>query len=482
MNKYSKEYSGAQISGLPTSRANRLRTSWFVVGTVFGIGMSLAGQWVSGLSMPEMNFTLTKDEPQQVEAAPTIAEPKIVIPEPPKWPKKEEVVISSGDNLISILTEHGVAHKAAFDLVQKMKKTFDPRKLKVGHKINLTLGHDEKREGDDAAWLKTMIITLSKIEQVSVTGNESGDFQVKKIKKPVTTELNWGQGTIDSSLYLSAQREGVPNGTIANMIREYSYDIDFQRDIREGDEFEALYEKKVTNDGEFVGSGNLIYAELKTRGKTFRIYRHQKADGTVLYYTPKGESVKKALLKTPIDGARISSKFGMRRHPILGYSKMHTGIDFAAPRGTPIYAAGDGTVSFASRKGGYGNYLMIRHNGTYSTAYAHLNRFGKGIRRGSRVKQGQVVAYVGTTGRSTGPHLHYEIVKNGRKVNPAGIKFAGGDVLKGKEKDRFNRTVANAQTQIAELRKAKESRIAAAETDAMLPPVASKPAKEITNE
>ena len=190
-------------------------------------------------------------------------------------------------------------------------------------------------------------------------------------------------------------------------------------------------------DGVVVNNGEIQYAKLTLRGTELPLYRFETPEGNLDYFNTKGESVRKALMKTPIDGARLSSRFGNRKHPILGYTRLHAGVDFAAPRGTPIYAAGDGTVTVAGTNGGYGKYIKIRHNGTYSTAYAHLNGYARGVRKGKRVRQGQVIGYVGSTGRSTGPHLHYEIHRNGKQINPLGLKLPSGEKLKGQTLEAF---------------------------------------------
>jgi murein DD-endopeptidase MepM/ murein hydrolase activator NlpD len=221
-------------------------------------------------------------------------------------------------------------------------------------------------------------------------------------------------------------------------IKAYSYDVDFQRDIRNGNNFEVVYETYVDDKGQFVREGDMLFASLLVNGEELKIFRFTTPDGDTDYYTEDGHSVKKALLRTPINGARISSGFGMRRHPVLGYSRMHKGVDFAAPRGTPVYAAGDGTIDMIGRRGGYGNYVRIRHNPEYSTAYAHLYKFANGMKRGRHVKQGQVIAYSGSTGVSTGPHLHYEVLIAGRQVNPNKVKMTPGRKLDKRELATFN--------------------------------------------
>ncbi|MEE3095102.1 MAG: peptidoglycan DD-metalloendopeptidase family protein, partial [Pseudomonadota bacterium] len=256
---------------------------------------------------------------------------------------------------------------------------------------------------------------------------------------------------IDTSLYVAGVNAGLRQATLAKLIQAFSFDVDFQRDIRRGDAFNVMYEEYRDEDGAVVKSGDILVAELTSSGKTSRLYRFETKDGFTDFYDAKGQSVRKALLRTPIDGARISSSYGMRRHPILGYNKMHKGLDFAARRGTPIFAAGNGLVEYAGRNGGYGKYVRIRHNSTFKTAYAHMHRYGKGIRKGRRVKQGQIIGYVGSTGRSTGPHLHYEVHKNGRQVNPRSIKLPSGRKLKGRELRTFKAHMAALEKQYAAL-------------------------------
>ena len=213
--------------------------------------------------------------------------------------------------------------------------------------------------------------------------------------------------------------------------------MDFQRDIRPGDGFEVMFKRFHDAEGNLVHNGAIVHAALTLSGERRPIYLHTTADGRTGYFNEKGESARKALMRTPIDGARLSSAFGKRRHPVLGYSMMHRGVDFAAPAGTPIYAAGQGSIVYAGRKGAYGNYIRLRHNRLYATAYAHMRRFARGMAKGRRVKQGQVIGYVGSTGRSTGPHLHYEILREGRRVNPFKVKMPSGRKLTGKELERF---------------------------------------------
>ena len=249
-------------------------------------------------------------------------------------------------------------------------------------------------------------------------------------------------GTIDDSLYLAAERADLPQEVTAELIKLFSWDVDFQRDLRPGDAFETLYDEVSLEDGSgAVRGGDLLYGALTLSGTVLGAYRFELEDGDVEYFDRNGKSLRKFLLRTPVDGARISSRFGMRMHPILGYSLMHKGVDFAAPTGTPIYAAGNGRVVVAGRNGGYGNYVRIRHTGEYSTAYAHMLRFANGIAPGRRVSQGQVIGYIGTTGRSTGPHLHYEVLRDDAQINPMSVKQAPNSQLAGADLKRFQQEV-----------------------------------------
>ena len=275
--------------------------------------------------------------------------------------------------------------------------------------------------------------------QIELARSEDGTLLADKIAIPITKRLASVSGHIEGSLFLSAKRAGAPDKIVANLANMFVYDIDFQRDIFGGDQFEAVYELYYDDEGALVGSGDVLYGRMKWRGRNKEkgYYRFTQPDGRADYFDRAGQSARRLLMKTPIDGARLSSGFGTRKHPILGYRKAHKGVDFAARRGTPVYAAGDGVVERANRYGSFGNYIRIRHANGYKTAYAHLNGFRRGVRAGKRVRQGDVIGYVGTTGRSTGPHLHYEVHHKGRAVNPQRLKIATGVKLKGAALEEF---------------------------------------------
>ena len=351
----------------------------------------------------------------------------------------KKIRVKPGETLGALLEKTGLNSKEAHLAVAALAKIFNPKKIRAGQNINLNFETTINTEIADDIENQFVGFSLepSYKEIVTVSKDNTGNYVATLKKRPLTLIHTPAEGTITKSLYLSAVNSRVPNAIIAELIRIFSWDVDFQRDIQQGDSFQVMFEQLKDDQGNIVHNKTISFASLNLSGKTISIYGHQQEDGTWDYYNEAGMSTQKALMRTPIDGARLSSGFGARKHPILGYTMMHRGIDFAAPSGTPVYAAGDGVVSFASRKGAYGNLIKIRHNKTYSTAYAHLKKFAKRVRRGSRVKQGQVIGFVGTTGRSTGPHLHYEIFVNKKRTNPLRVRMPSGKKLHGSELKKF---------------------------------------------
>ena len=278
---------------------------------------------------------------------------------------------------------------------------------------------------------------------------DDGSYTTEQIKRQLTDGFARAKGTINSSLFLDAAQAGVPAPIIIEMIRMFSYSVDFQREIHPGDKFEVFFDRKYDKSGKAVKEGDISYASLTILGKAHKLWRYKMADGGWDYFDEKGRSMKKFLMRTPVDGARISSSFGMRKHPILGYTKFHEGVDFAAPKGTPIYAAGNGKVEIAGWVRGYGNFVRLKHANGYETGYGHMSAFARGIHPGVRVHQGEVIGYVGSTGRSTGPHLHYEISIHGKKVNPLGIKVPTGTQLAGKELKKYQATRSDIMKEMA---------------------------------
>lgn len=338
--------------------------------------------------------------------------------------------VKSGDTLGRILNRAGANAQTADAAIRALKGMFDPRDLKIGQTVSVAFSAPKRFDGFE--------IPLDYARRIQVAPAPEGGFKAHKIERDLETQATRAEGTINWSLFAAGSQAQVPASVMAELVRAFSWDVDFQRDIRKNDHFEVMYERKINTEGKVVHNGRIVFATLTLSGQRKPIYLHKLAGGTWDYFDDKGQSAKKALMRTPIDGARLSSSFGKRRHPILGYTKMHKGTDFAAPRGTPIYAAGDGTVEAAGRNGAYGNYVRIRHNSEYATAYAHMKSVKRGVTKGGRVRQGQVIGFVGTTGRSTGPHLHYEIMRNKRQVNPMRVKMPSGKKLKGTELAKFN--------------------------------------------
>lgn len=351
------------------------------------------------------------------------------------------IEVQPGDTLFGVLVDAGLSQEEATSAVGALADVFSPRSLKAGQEITLNLATGGTAAAADQAQLVSLSLEPSVERDVTVTRDAQGALVAEAVDKPLTETRARAAGIITYSLYDAAMKAGLPSSVIADVIKAYSYDVDFQRDIQEGDSFEIVYERFENADGELARTGQMLYAMLNTSGVAHPIYWFER-DGDGEFFTPKGEAVRKNLLATPIDGARITSGFGQRKHPILGYTKMHKGMDFGAPTGTPIYAAGNGTVVEIGKKGAYGNYIRLKHNGTYQTAYAHASKFAKGLKKGDKVKQGQVIAYVGTTGRSTGPHLHFEVLEAGVQINPKKIKSTGGDKLAGKDLKTFKALVA----------------------------------------
>ena len=266
---------------------------------------------------------------------------------------------------------------------------------------------------------------------------ENKNFVSKIIEKNLERATTYKEAIITNSLYNSALNIGIKPTVIIDFARLYGFQVDFQRDIWKNDSFQIIYEEFKNLKGEVVETGDIIYANLNLQNKDHHLYRYEYKKNKIDYFDESGKSMRKTLMKTPINGARLSSSFGKRKHPILGFNKMHTGTDFAAPKGTPIMASGDGIVTRARWCGGGGNCVKIKHNSVYQTVYAHMSKFGRGIKKGVRVKQGQIIGYVGSTGLSTGPHLHYEVIENGKKINSQKLKLPSGKILKGEDRKLF---------------------------------------------
>ena len=397
--------------------------------------------WHSVLSEPSTNKSAAQSKPWAGEAlnwskfSATIATQMRV--------RSHQVSLRRGGTLAGLLKREGVPPSHAHQAIKALSENFNLRRLRADQLITLGFA------ADDSKTLQSIAFQANAEKVIRANRNSTGAFSgtietIELVRQTVRTG-----GEIHNSLYLAARQLAIPHGTVIELIHIFSFDVDFQREIRAGDEFELYFERYADDDGRIVKEGNILYARMTLRGKDLQFYRYTPEDSKRPdYFGPSGHSVRKALLRTPVDGARLTSHFGKRHHPILDYSRMHKGIDFGAKRGTPVRAAGDGIIERASRYGGYGKFVRIRHNGTYKTAYAHLNSYANGIKKGARVKQTQIIGYVGSTGRSTGPHLHYEVLKEGNHVNPLSLRLPSGKLLDDDQLTAFKKSVSILKAEI----------------------------------
>ena len=340
--------------------------------------------------------------------------------------------IIKGENLTNIFNSYNIDKKDIAKANSKLKKFMKPNKLKMGTILDLVI----KKNIYGTLNLIKLNLPTSKSINISLDRDINNKFIAKKKITQLFTKLSFSEGIIKKSLYSSALKNNVDANIIIEFARIYGFEIDFQRDIRKNDVFQILYETLVDEDGEWYSNGKIIYTYMSVQNRELALYHYETDEFSGNFYV-NGKSSEKALMKTPINGARLSSPFGVRKHPILGYNKKHTGTDFAAPLGTPIMASGTGTIVKAQWCGGGGNCIKIKHNSTYSTIYAHLSKFAEGIKSGTKVKQGKIIGYVGSTGLSTGPHLHYEVIVNGKKINSQKLNLPSGKILKGKDRKKF---------------------------------------------
>ncbi len=386
------------------------------------------------------------------------------------------ITLDSGDTLTSALTDGGATQADAQAAVNALAKVYNLRSLRAGQSINLTFqpassvqsaqtpnsalpaptvtnldltgdGSDDDADSSGsftpaqsapAGKLLSVEFSPSVEHDVTITRSADGTFAANDAVKQLVAHVHRAGATVDSSLYLAAMQAGIPADVVVEMIHMFSYKVDFQRDLKPGDSFEVYYDYYYTPDGQPVKVGQISYAVMRTDGREIALYRYQPDPNEPAdYFDARGRSAKDMLMKTPVDGARITSGFGMRFHPILGYTRMHKGVDFGVPIGTPVMASGEGTIQFMGVQHGYGNFVLVNHGNGYSTAYGHLSRFAPGMHMGAHVRQGQVIAYSGMSGMATGPHLHYEIRINNVQVNPQTVKIAQGRLLSGRDLRNF---------------------------------------------
>ena len=343
--------------------------------------------------------------------------------------KKKKININKGESLNITLLNNGVSQKEVYEVSKILRKYISLKKINTNQFFEILINNTNKK-------IIRLTINLDNITSLHIF-KKNDRFIANKIEKVLFKKTTLAEGLIKSSLFQAAKKEKIDPEVIIDFARIFGFEIDFQRDIRKNDIFQIVYDKYVDDDGELQKNGEIIYAYMKNKEREIALYRFQDKRGIVGYYRTNGKSIEKALMKTPINGARLSSRFGMRKHPILGYNKMHRGTDFAAPKGTPIMASGSGIIEAARWNGAYGKYIRIRHNSKYKTAYAHLNSYARGVKRGAKVRQGQIIGYVGNTGRSTGPHLHYEVIVNGKRKNSQRLKLPSGRTLRGSDREKF---------------------------------------------
>ena len=341
------------------------------------------------------------------------------------------ITVKKNDTFSKLIDPYCKNNKIKQNIINSINKIFNLKKLNIDQKIFLYF-----IDFNDNNYISKIIIPLDYSTDLVVIKNND-KYIGHKVKLPIKTSKVSAKYTISKSLFEDGRANDIPLSILSEVIRLYSFDIDFQRDIHKGNKLEIMYDIFFNENRRTISYGEIEYANLIQDKSNTEYFLFKSSDEFADYFDRGGKNVRKTLMKTPLDGAKLSSNYGMRKHPILGYNKMHKGVDFAAPKGTPVYAAGNGVVDYAGRNGAYGKYIRIRHNNSYKTAYAHLNSYNKGISKGTRVKQGQIIGYVGTTGRSSGPHLHYEVIYKGKQINPMKMKLPSGKTLKGKELENF---------------------------------------------
>jgi murein DD-endopeptidase MepM/ murein hydrolase activator NlpD len=338
--------------------------------------------------------------------------------------------IKSGETFDKILSDYSIDKEEIKILKESLLNKININKLNTNQKIQITLDQTNNK-------IKEFIFKITNTEKIYLSRNdENTKFNKEILTIKLDKKIIYKENIILQSLYKASKDQNIPPNTIIEFARIYGFQVDFQRDIRKEDKFQIMYEVFINKNKKVIETGEILYANLKLSGQDNPLYFFNEKDHKG-HYDKNGKSVQKALMKTPINGARLSSSFGMRKHPIDGFNKMHRGTDFAAPKGTPIMASGNGIIKKVGWCGGGGNCIKIRHNSTYETVYAHMSKFARGIKNGVRVKQGQTIGYVGSTGKSTGPHLHYEVIVNGKKVNSQKLKLPSGKILKGNKRELF---------------------------------------------
>ena len=363
---------------------------------------------------------------------------------------KVELKVRNGDSIQRILYDQKISPTEVNNVLNALRREYNVGTLRNDQKVYLIV----KRE-KNGNFVSRLTVNIDNITSVHVFLNKDNVYETKRVTKILTKKNHLVETTIDRGIYRTAKQSGIENSIVAQFARLYGFEVDFQRDLKKNDKIKIFYERYLDDDGVSQRTGNIIYSEITNVERNIVLYRYEYPNGSIAYFTPEGKSIEKSLMRTPINGAKLSSRYGFRIHPILGYNQMHQGTDFAAPIGTPVMASGAGTVEYSGWKGGYGKFISIRHSPVYQTNYAHLQDYAKGIRRGAKVQQGQVIGYLGSTGSSTGPHLHYEVVVNGRKENSQTLKLPSAAPLEGNNKNFFEIQKRNIDNLILEASKKK---------------------------
>jgi murein DD-endopeptidase MepM/ murein hydrolase activator NlpD len=363
---------------------------------------------------------------------------------------KFEFNVRNGDSIQRILSDQKISQADINNVLNALRREYNVGPLRKDQKIYLIV----KRE-KNGNLVSRLTVNIDNITSVHVFLNKDNLYEAKRVTKVLTKKNHFVETTIDRGIYRSAKQSGIENSIVAQFARLYGFEVDFQRDLKKNDKIKIFYERYLDDDGISQRTGNIIYSEIINADKNIILYRYEYPNGTIGYFTPEGKSIEKSLMRTPINGAKLTSRYGFRMHPILGFNHLHQGTDFAAPIGTPVMASGSGTVEYVGWKGGYGKFISIRHSSVYQTNYAHLQDYAKGIRRGVKVQQGQIIGYSGNTGSSTGPHLHYEVVVNGKKENSQTLKLPSSAPLEGSNKNFFEIQKRNIDNLILETAKKK---------------------------
>lgn len=414
-----------------------------LVGVLLMLAQLAYAQALPGSSAP--SFGLDPGEYRLNDAVPVVPDGGAPVAlDPP-----EEIVlrIEAGESFADVLAAEDILPTEIAALQRALRGVVDVRALGPGREFSLIV----RDNGEGAALVLELHMIPAPNRLVTVTRDDAGNFTAQARDLTIVRRLVRAAGTINDNFDDAMHEHRVPTAAARQTARAFSYDVDFQRDVRRGHRFEILYERLMTEAGNTVGTGAVLYGVLTLGRRTLSIYRHTAPNGQVEYVDARGETVRRSFLRTPVDRPRVTSRFGSRRHPILGYSRMHRGVDFGAPTGTRILAASDGVVDFVGWNSGYGRYVRIRHNANYQTAYAHLSAYAGGMRVGTRVRQGQVIGRVGMSGLATGPHLHYEVHRNGGQINPLSVRQIGGRHLEGRELVQFNAHKATLHQQLVAL-------------------------------